>query len=92
MNDRSQTLFAGRSQAGPISFARFMELALYCPELGFYERFPHRIGRTGDFYTSVSVGPLFGRLLAFRFPAGWNELTSRSGRCKWLRPARMTAN
>jgi SAM-dependent MidA family methyltransferase len=55
---------------GPLPFVRFMELALYCPELGFYERFPHRIGRAGHFYTSVGVGPIFGHLLAFRF-ARW---------------------
>lgn len=57
---------------GPISFARFMELALYCPNLGYYERPERRIGKAGDYYTSVSVGPLFGQLLAFRF-ADWLE-------------------
>jgi len=51
---------------GPISFARFMELALYAPGLGYYER-RREIGRGGDFFTSVSVGPLFGELLAFQF-------------------------
>ncbi|HKQ38542.1 MAG TPA: SAM-dependent methyltransferase [Verrucomicrobiae bacterium] len=57
---------------GPISFARFMELALYCPNLGYYERPESRIGKHGDYYTNVSVGPLFGRLLAFQF-AKWLE-------------------
>lgn len=42
-----------------------MELALYGPG-GYYER-PRPIGKTGDYFTSVSVGPLFGELLAFRF-------------------------
>jgi SAM-dependent MidA family methyltransferase len=51
---------------GPISFERFMELALYAPGLGYYER-RREIGRGGDFFTSVSVGPLFGELLAFQF-------------------------
>lgn len=59
-----------------ISFARFMELALYCPETGFYERDPQRIGRSGDFYTSVSVGSLFGELLAFQF-AEWLEASTQ---------------
>ena len=54
---------------GPISFARFMELALYAPGLGYYER-QRKIGRRGDFFTSVSVGPLFGELLGFQF-AQW---------------------
>ena len=57
-------------QRGIISFARFMELALYCPLYGFYERERDIIGRGGDFYTSVSVGNLFGELLAWEF-AEW---------------------
>jgi SAM-dependent MidA family methyltransferase len=55
---------------GAISFARFMAAALYEPGLGYYERTPGRIGRAGDFFTSVSVGPVFGELLAARF-APW---------------------
>jgi SAM-dependent MidA family methyltransferase len=53
-------------RAGPVSFARFMELALYAPGCGYYER-PRPIGRRGDFFTSPSVGPLFGQMLAFQF-------------------------
>jgi SAM-dependent MidA family methyltransferase len=56
---------------GPLSFARFMELALYAPGLGYYEQ-SREIGRGGDFFTSVSVGPLFGQLLAFQF-AQWMD-------------------
>jgi SAM-dependent MidA family methyltransferase len=48
---------------GPMRFDRFMEQALYHPEYGYYAC-PRAIGRAGDFYTSVSVGPLFGQLLA----------------------------
>lgn len=55
---------------GVISFARFMETALYCPETGYYERKKDNVGRGGDFITSVSVGSLFGGLLAFQF-AEW---------------------
>lgn len=55
---------------GAVSFARFMELALYCPNFGYYERRGGSPGRAGDFFTSVSVGPMFGELLAGRF-AGW---------------------
>lgn len=65
-------------QNGFISLARFMELALYCPEFGYYERRRGHdasqepasdppIGREGDYYTSVSTGSLFGQLLAFQF-------------------------
>lgn len=52
------------SPDGMLSFAQVMELALYHPEHGYYGPGPRRIGRSGDFYTAVSVGPLYGRLLA----------------------------
>lgn len=58
------------AKAPAMSFARFMELALYCPDYGFYEKEPDTIGKGGHFYTSVSIGKVFGELLAFRF-AQW---------------------
>jgi SAM-dependent MidA family methyltransferase len=66
--------------SGPISFARFMELALYCPQIGYYERPNTLVGRQGDFYTSVSTGPLFGELLARQYvdwatQSGFSTLT-----------------
>lgn len=56
---------------GPLPFPRFMELALYHPEHGYYARETSQVGRDGDFFTSVSVGPLFGSLLARRFLRWW---------------------
>jgi SAM-dependent MidA family methyltransferase len=67
---------------GPISFARFMELALYAPGLGYYER-RREIGRGGDFFTSVSVGPLFGQLLAFQF-AQWMDADCPAGGIQFI--------
>ncbi len=57
-------------------FDRFMELALYHPGDGYYAKVggPSPIGRSGDFYTSVSAGPLFGRLLARQFFQMWQVL------------------
>jgi len=49
-----------------------MELALYCPDCGFYEKEKDNVGKRGDFYTSASVGALFGQLLAFQF-GDWFE-------------------
>ena len=49
---------------GPQTAAAFMELALYHPTLGYYSHLGSRTGRTGDFFTSVNVGPQFGALLA----------------------------
>jgi SAM-dependent MidA family methyltransferase len=65
-------------QQGSLSFARFMELALYCPDCGYYEKEEDKIGRRGDFFTSVSVGSLFGELLAFQFAEWLDELKTRN--------------
>jgi len=56
-----------------------MELALYMPGAGYYEQ-ERPIGRRGDFYTSVSVGSLFGRLLARKF-AAWLEASPQTAIC-----------
>jgi SAM-dependent MidA family methyltransferase len=58
---------------GPISFPDFMEIALYHPEFGYYAKSTRQVGRSGDFFTSVSVGPLFGRLLARRLLKWWHQ-------------------
>jgi SAM-dependent MidA family methyltransferase len=52
---------------GPVSFAWFMHQALYHPLYGYYSGERTRIGRTGDFITNVSVGDLFGTILAEQF-------------------------
>jgi len=49
---------------GPLTVAAFMDLALYHPTGGYYATAAQRSGRSGDFYTSVDVGPLFGELLS----------------------------
>jgi SAM-dependent MidA family methyltransferase len=46
-----------------MTVAAFMDFALYDPACGYYARAVRRSGRTGDFFTSVDVGPLFGELL-----------------------------
>ncbi len=56
--------------AGILPFWRFMHLALYHPDHGYYEKSLGQVGRQGDFFTSVSVGPLFGELLGWQF-AHW---------------------
>jgi len=60
--------------SGRLPFAQVMELALYHPQQGYYGAGPRRIGRQGDFFTSVSVGSLFGRLLAMRALQEWQAL------------------
>ena len=58
---------------GPISFADFMEAALYDPEDGYYAR-GARIGEGGDFVTSPAVSPAFASAIARRFAADAERL------------------
>jgi SAM-dependent MidA family methyltransferase len=51
-----------------------MEQALYHPEHGYYSSDRAAIGRRGDYFTNVSVGPLFGDLLAAQFAEIWERL------------------
>ncbi len=59
---------------GPQSFAWFMQRALYHPKQGYYSSGRCVIGRKGDYFTNVSVGPLFGQLLAAQFFEIWERL------------------
>jgi SAM-dependent MidA family methyltransferase len=54
-------------QQGPISFRDYMEEVLYHPEFGYYTSSRNPIGRSGDFYTSSDLDPVFGKLLARKF-------------------------
>ena len=49
---------------GAISFARYMELALYTPNLGYYCGGAAKFGAAGDFVTAPEISPLFGQALA----------------------------
>jgi SAM-dependent MidA family methyltransferase len=68
------------TEKGPIPFARYQELCLYHPQLGYYQRQEVATGPSGDFYTAPHVHALFGhtvgqwiRNTASR--AGWGEVT-----------------
>ncbi|HEX3444158.1 MAG TPA: SAM-dependent methyltransferase, partial [Chthoniobacterales bacterium] len=54
-------------KSGPISFAWFMDQALYHPLYGYYCSERTRIGKAGDFFTNVSVGDVFGEILGGQF-------------------------
>lgn len=49
---------------GVISFARYMELALYAPGLGYYAAGSAKLGEEGDFVTAPEISPLFSQALA----------------------------
>jgi SAM-dependent MidA family methyltransferase len=53
-----------QQQGGVISFAQFMQMALYEPALGYYTSTQRKLGADGDFVTAPEISPLFGRCLA----------------------------
>jgi len=52
--------------AGPVPFRRFMEVALYHPQHGYYRRPRDPFGKQGDFFTAEQIQPVFGILVAAR--------------------------
>ncbi|HET7035157.1 MAG TPA: SAM-dependent methyltransferase [Thermomicrobiaceae bacterium] len=62
------------ARQGPITFARFMELALYHPEHGYYRAAAARPGRGGDFLTAPEAHPIFGHALARQLDEMWRVL------------------
>ncbi len=64
----SETLIAAIraeiAERGPMDFARYMELALYAPGLGYYAAGSEKFGAGGDFVTAPELGPLFGECIA----------------------------
>jgi SAM-dependent MidA family methyltransferase len=72
-------LVAEIAASGPISFSRFMERALYDPEDGYYASGKCAIGRGGDFYTNVSIGPVYGEVLAGQFVEMWEAMSRPPG-------------
>ena len=73
-NQLTEMLAARIRANGPITFAEFMEACLYHPQFGYYTRAeqPHM----RDYYTSVDVHPIFGRLLARQLEEMW-RITGR---------------
>lgn len=61
------------AERGPITFAEYMELALYWPDGGYY---PSRrvFGPAGDFYTAPLAHPAFGALIVRQLLAAWRAL------------------
>jgi SAM-dependent MidA family methyltransferase len=49
---------------GALDFARYMELALYAPGLGYYSAGAEKFGAAGDFVTAPELGGVFARCLA----------------------------
>jgi len=62
------------SRTGPISFERFMDLALYHPRYGYYTRGRDPFGRQGDYFTASQLQPVFGLLMAAQVRALSEEM------------------
>jgi SAM-dependent MidA family methyltransferase len=65
-SDRVAEHIRGEIAAGGgwIGFARYMELALYAPGLGYYSAGARKLGKAGDFVTAPEISPLYGQTLA----------------------------
>lgn len=61
-------------QHGPVSFAWFMDAALYHPEFGYYRQPERKPGRGGDFITAPELHPFFGNTLARQVAETWDAL------------------
>jgi SAM-dependent MidA family methyltransferase len=61
-------------ERGPLPFARFMEACLCHPQFGYYNTDRPKLGKSGDFYTSAHVAPVFARILARHWEAFWQRL------------------
>jgi len=69
-----RSIIANQIAAEPnqrITFADYMDLALYHPEHGYYATGAVNIGSEGDFFTSSHLGRDFGELLAEQFAQKW---------------------
>jgi len=62
-----------KAQAG-IPFSRFMQLALYAPELGYYTGGLQKFGEAGDFITAPEVSSLFSQCIARQVAQVLNEM------------------
>ncbi|MDO8282298.1 MAG: SAM-dependent methyltransferase [Thermodesulfovibrionia bacterium] len=74
MNPLSKLIIEKINKDGPITFEKFMEMALYYPELGYYSNPAVAIGRQGDFYTSPHLHPVFGAMIAKQLIEMWEIL------------------
>jgi SAM-dependent MidA family methyltransferase len=70
-------LLSDRTQSAKnhhLTFAEYMEIVLYAPGLGYYDRRLTRIGSRGDFFTSPHLGSDFGEMLAIQLVQMWHHL------------------
>jgi SAM-dependent MidA family methyltransferase len=74
INPLEQKILDTIKAGGPITFERFMEMALYEPGLGYYMTDKAGIGKSGDFYTSQHVHPIFGSMIGRQIIEIWEYM------------------
>ena len=73
MNALTELIRAEIKSGGAMTFAKFMELALYHPQWGYYMSDSVKIGSEGDFYTAPTATPLFGAMIARQIHQMWQN-------------------
>ena len=71
MNLLEQQIVKKIQKEGPVTFEKFMEMALYYPDIGYYSSHERMIGRAGDFFTSPHQHPIFGAMIAKQLIEMW---------------------
>lgn len=74
-----EALRAEIERGGPITFARFMEVALYDPQRGYYTTSGSRPTREGDYLSAPELHPVFGRCVARQVAECWERLGRPDG-------------
>lgn len=73
----SEIIIERINKEGPLSFRDFMEMALYYPELGYYNSVQNKIGANGDFYTSPNLSADFGAMIGRQIEEMWEILDKK---------------
>ena len=71
MSPLKQKIIEKIRSEGHINFETFMDMCLYYPELGYYTRDSSKIGKSGDFYTSPHLHPIFGAMIGRQMIEMW---------------------
>jgi SAM-dependent MidA family methyltransferase len=73
-NELERKIIKNIGEDGPITFEKFMEMALYDVDFGYYTSRNARIGRKGDYYTSSYLHPVFGAMLGRQLEEMWEAM------------------
>ena len=69
-----------QSNSNSITFRRYMEMALYQPNLGYYVAGTHKIGEQGDFITAPEISSLFSQCVANQCAETLKEVNIKQSR------------